>query len=67
MDGLTPRVAWRTSSYSGSSGDNCVEVGAAARAVAVRDSTDPDGPALAFSQRDWRTFTRDLKARTADR
>ena len=67
MDGLTPRVAWRTSSYSGSSNDNCVEVGAAARAVAVRDSTDPDGPALAFSQRDWRTFTRDLKARTADR
>ena len=67
MDDLTPRVAWRTSSYSGSSGDNCVEVGAAARAVAVRDSTDPDGPALAFSQRDWRTFTRGLKARTADR
>jgi len=67
MDDLTSCILWRTSSYSGSSSDNCVEVGTAARAVAVRDSTDPDGAALAFSRRDWQRFTRGLKAQTADR
>lgn len=69
-------VTWRTSSYSGAnggecveisvwrkasrSGDNggaCVEVASAANAlVAVRDSKDPDGPALRFPPATWRTF-----------
>ncbi len=50
-------AAWRTSSYSGSTGGNCVEV---ARnlpgVVAVRDSKDPDGGALALSPSAWRAF-----------
>ena len=43
----TGALSWRTSSYSTSNGGDCIEVGAAPRAVAVRDSKDPDGPVLA--------------------
>ncbi len=62
---------WRTSSYSGSNGGTCVEVAALARAgaasvVAVRDSTDPDGPALAFPPEQWQAFTRRVKAGAFD-
>jgi hypothetical protein len=53
---------WRKSSYSGTNGGNCVEV---ARnlpgVVAVRDSKDPGGPALAFTPADWEAFTARLK------
>ena len=41
-------VLWRKS--AGSSGDSqCVEVAALKGATAVRDSTDPAGPALTFT------------------
>jgi Domain of unknown function (DUF397) len=47
---------WRTSSYSGG-GNNCAEVAAQGRhTVAVRDSQDPAGPRLVFSQRTWEAF-----------
>jgi uncharacterized protein DUF397 len=55
-------VTWRTSSYSGNNGANCVEVGNATQAVAVRDSKDPHGPTLAFGPRPWRQFTDRIKA-----
>lgn len=49
-------AAWRKSSYSGSQG-NCVEVAEGfADAVAVRDSKNPDGPALVFARRAWTAF-----------
>ena len=55
-------VAWRKSSYSGDNGGACVEV---ARnlpgVVAVRDSKNPAGPALVFSQDDWAAFTAAIK------
>jgi len=54
-------VAWRTSSYSGSNGGTCVEVGAVGPAVAVRDSTHRDGPQLAFAANAWQAFTNQLK------
>ncbi|WP_433333667.1 DUF397 domain-containing protein [Spirillospora sp. CA-294931] len=43
--------AWRKSSHSADHGGDCIEVGKAvsARAVAVRDSKDPDGPVLVVS------------------
>jgi hypothetical protein len=54
-------AAWRKSSYSGADGGNCVEVGAALRVVAVRDSKDSRAPALAFSPANWKAFTRRVK------
>ncbi len=44
-------TVWRTSSYSGSNGGACVEVGTTGPAVAVRDSNHPDGPQLASDLR----------------
>ena len=54
-------VTWRKSSYSGSKGGTCVEVGTTGPAVAVRDSKHPDGPQLAFAPATWKTFTDQLK------
>ena len=58
LDDLT----WRTSSYSGSNGGNCIEVAATGRAVAVRDSKNPGGPKLAVTAATWTAFTSQLKA-----
>ena len=54
-------AVWRKSSYSGANGGNCVEVTAAARTVAVRDSKDPDGAMLAFGPRAWERFARRVR------
>lgn len=48
--------AWRKSSRSTGAGGNCVEVAFLDAAVAVRDSKDPDGPALVFTQNEWDSF-----------
>ncbi|ARF80919.1 DUF397 domain-containing protein [Kitasatospora aureofaciens] len=42
-------LAFRKSSYSGGN-DNCVECAFLPEAVAIRDSKDPSGPALAFDR-----------------
>jgi Domain of unknown function (DUF397) len=53
---------WRKTSYSGgSSGSNCVEVASTAPAVLVRDTTDRDGTALAFTAKAWHSFTASVK------
>jgi Domain of unknown function (DUF397) len=54
--------AWRKSSYSGSNGGTCIEVGSTGPAVAVRDSTHRDGPQLAFAVGTWKAFTEQVKA-----
>ncbi len=46
---------WHTSSYSGGGG-NCVQVAPAPERVLVRDSKNPDGPALAVPAAAWRAF-----------
>ncbi|MGH3322067.1 MAG: DUF397 domain-containing protein [Streptosporangiaceae bacterium] len=53
-------AVWRTSSRSTANGA-CVEVAAVDRTVAVRDSKDRTGPALAFAERDWASFVGALK------
>lgn len=51
---------WRKASYSGSGGGSCVEV-AAASVVLVRDTTNRDGGALAFTGEAWAEFLATLK------
>jgi len=55
--------AWRKSSYSGASGDNCVEVAESPNAIAVRDSKDPEGPKLMFGRAAFSVFARGLRIR----
>lgn len=57
----TDSAAWRKSSYSGSSGGDCVEAASAASAVMVRDTKDRDGRTLAFALGAWKAFTASLK------
>ncbi|MGC5017327.1 DUF397 domain-containing protein [Micromonospora sp. DT47] len=48
---------WRKSSRSSGNGGACVEVADNLPGiVAVRDSKDPDGPALTFTPPAWRAF-----------
>jgi hypothetical protein len=47
---------WRKSTRSGPYSDNCVEVAFVDRAVALRDSKDPTGPALLFTPQEWLAF-----------
>lgn len=67
------RATWRKSSYSNGTGGSCVEVTAmtaqfraAGRAVAVRDSKDPDGPVLAFAEAAWSDFIARIKVGELD-
>ena len=49
---------WRKSSYSGSNGGNCIEAapGFVPDLVPVRDSKDPQGPALLFTSAAFSAF-----------
>ncbi|MEV7989050.1 DUF397 domain-containing protein [Micromonospora sp. NPDC085948] len=48
---------WRKSTRSGGNGGECVEVADNLPGiVAVRDSKDPDGPALTFTLNAWASF-----------
>jgi hypothetical protein len=54
-------IAWKTSSYSGSSGANCVEAGRTdSGSIAIRDSKERDGGMLRFATSDWTAFLRTL-------
>ncbi|HYZ08210.1 MAG TPA: DUF397 domain-containing protein [Pseudonocardiaceae bacterium] len=69
-------IVWRTSSYTGSSGNcvevgwctssytgtsgNCVEVALADGTVLVRDTKDREGPVLAVPAAAWRAFLADI-------
>lgn len=57
---------WRRP-WSDDAGGACVEVKRLADGrVAVRQSTDPDGPALVFTPREMTTFLAGVKAGEAD-
>ncbi|PWI46083.1 DUF397 domain-containing protein [Streptomyces sp. ICBB 8177] len=51
-------LEWRKSKYSGNQRGECVEVAVCPSAVHVRDSKDPDGPALTFDPVRWSAFVR---------
>ncbi|MFD9815671.1 DUF397 domain-containing protein [Streptomyces sp. NPDC059080] len=55
---------WVKSSYSGGDGGQCLEFAPAAQAhgiVPVRDSKNPDGPALVFPAGHWTAFVTALR------
>jgi uncharacterized protein DUF397 len=67
MDREVGSAAWRKSSYSGDNGGACVEVADNLPGiVAVRDSKDPAGPALAVPPHDWQAFTAAIRTGTFD-
>ncbi|WP_405003553.1 DUF397 domain-containing protein [Kitasatospora purpeofusca] len=58
---MTP-VSWRKSSYSDNGGE-CVEVAPDVPGlVPVRDSKDPEGPALVFPATAWSAFVAAVQA-----
>ncbi|MEU3731263.1 DUF397 domain-containing protein [Streptomyces sp. NPDC033538] len=66
----TPEYDWYKSSYSGGSGDNCLEVAASIgspTAIPVRDSKNPHGPRLRFHADAWSVFVDGIKAAPASR
>ncbi|MER6052478.1 DUF397 domain-containing protein [Streptomyces sp. NPDC001793] len=55
-------ASWRKSSYSNGSGGSCVEVADGLPGIVpVRDSKQPQGPALVFSAAGWASFVSTLK------
>jgi hypothetical protein len=53
--------SWRTSSYTGNGGGNCVEVTDSAKAILVRDTKDRDSGTLEFTASAWQAFIGSLK------
>ena len=61
-------LVWRKSTRSGPQGGNCVEVADLPNdEIAVRDSKDPDGPALVFTLAEWQAFIGGAKDGEFDR
>ncbi|MEU9503706.1 DUF397 domain-containing protein [Streptomyces sp. NPDC048196] len=55
-------TVWRKSSYSDGGDDNCVEVAdGPSHTVPVRDSKNPDGPALRIPATAWSSFIAAVK------
>ncbi|MGP2438622.1 DUF397 domain-containing protein [Streptomyces sp. JW3] len=52
----TYELIWFKSSYSGSDGDDCVEVATCPDTVHVRDSKRRRGPQLALTSSTWTSF-----------
>lgn len=53
----TDELSWFKSSYSGSEGDNCVEVAVRPEAVHIRDSKDKGISPLVVTPTTWTAFT----------
>ncbi|MEU0934064.1 DUF397 domain-containing protein [Embleya sp. NPDC005971] len=52
----TAESAWVKSSYSGTQGDNCVEVAVTEQAIRVRDSKDRTRALFAVRHAEWAPF-----------
>ncbi|WP_155346961.1 DUF397 domain-containing protein [Acrocarpospora pleiomorpha] len=56
------KAVWKKSSRSADNGGECVEVAVNIPGiVAVRDSKNPEGPALIFTPAEWRAFLGGVK------
>jgi len=60
-------LRWRASGYSNGAGGMCVQVaqvtgGPGKGGFLVRDSQDPTGPVLAFSEAEWLAFLEDAES-----
>jgi Domain of unknown function (DUF397) len=56
------RALWHKSTFSNGSGGACVEVATNLPGiVAVRDSKDPNGPKLAFTNQAWSAFIQAIR------
>jgi len=56
-------AVWRKSSYSSGNGGNCVEVAdLPGGGFAMRDSKNPQGPALKFTRAEWEAFLAGVRA-----
>jgi len=53
-------LVWRKAAYSASNG-SCVEVAPIAGGMAVRDSKDPGGPILNYTDMEWFAFLHGVK------
>ena len=58
-------MTWKKSTRSG--GNGCVEVNRALPDVGVRDSKNPDSPAISFAPEAWRAFVEQVRAGRFDR
>jgi len=54
-------IKWTKSTFSGNSG-SCVEYRVENDTIQVRDSKDPQGPILNFTEAEWRAFVLGAKA-----
>lgn len=52
---------WRTASYSGNGGGNCVEAASGSGTVLVRDTTNRDGGTLSVPAGAWQAFVNTIK------
>ena len=52
---------WRRSDRGGPPSENCVEVAFVDGAIAVRQSNNPAGPVLLFTQGEWDAFVAGAK------
>ncbi|GAA0475396.1 DUF397 domain-containing protein [Streptomyces olivaceiscleroticus] len=57
MSSSSERI-WFKSSYSGTEGDNCIEVAVDPQVVHVRDSKDITRPAFQVGRDGWAAFVR---------
>jgi Domain of unknown function (DUF397) len=58
-------LRWRKSSFSGNGGGNCVDVAADSEKIYVRNSKNPAGSMVAFTQSEWRAFISGAKNRSS--
>jgi Domain of unknown function (DUF397). len=66
LDASLSGSTWRKATRSQGNGGACVEIVAAADAIAVRDSKNSDGTKLILGGSDWRALVGEIKAGSWD-